>query len=53
MTLLSCTLSAVVSILGFHFVVSYVEFLGLYWFSGEQDVYSVVDVFADFITGRE
>jgi AcrR family transcriptional regulator len=46
------TLSAVVSILGFHFVVAYVEFLGLDWFSGEQDVYSVVDVFADFITAR-
>lgn len=46
------TLSAFVSILGFHFVVSYAEFLRLDWFSGEQDVYSVVDVFADFITAR-
>lgn len=46
------TLSAVVSILGFHFVVAYVEFLGLDWFSGDQDIYSVVDVFADFITAR-
>lgn len=46
------TLSAVVAILGFHFVVAYVEFLGLDWFSGEHDIYSVVDVFADFITDR-
>jgi AcrR family transcriptional regulator len=47
------TLSAVVSILGFHFVVAYVKFLDLDWFSGDQDIYSVVDVFADFITSRE
>lgn len=46
------TLSAVVSILGFHFVVANVEFLGLDWFSGENEIYSVVDVFADFITDR-
>jgi AcrR family transcriptional regulator len=47
------TLSAVVCILGFHFVVAYVEFLDLDWFTGEDDIYSVVDVFADFVTGRE
>jgi AcrR family transcriptional regulator len=46
------TLSAVVCILGFHFIVAYVEFLELDWFKGEQDIYSVVDVFADFVTGR-
>lgn len=46
------TLSAVVSILGFHFIVSYVDFLGLDWFAGEEDVYKVVDVFADFLTDR-
>jgi hypothetical protein len=46
------TLSAVVSILGFHFVVAYVEFLKLDWFAGEEDIYSVVDVFADFLTRR-
>ncbi|MDD3717609.1 MAG: TetR/AcrR family transcriptional regulator [Actinomycetota bacterium] len=47
------TLSAVVSILGFHFIVAYVEFLKLDWFAGEEDIYSVVDVFADFVTGRD
>jgi AcrR family transcriptional regulator len=47
------TLSAVVSILGFHFVVAYVEFLKLDWFAGEEDIYSVVDVFADFLTNRK
>lgn len=46
------TLSAVASILGFHFIVAYVEFLGLDWFEGEEDIYSVVDVFADFLTDR-
>ena len=46
------TLSAVVTILGFHFVVAYVEFMKLDWFDGEEDIYSVVDVFADFVTGR-
>ncbi len=47
------TLSAVVSIIGFHFIVAYVQFLKLDWFSGEEDIYSVVDVFADYITARE
>jgi AcrR family transcriptional regulator len=47
------TLSAVVSILGFHFVLANVEFLKLDWFAGEEDIYSVVDVFADFVTKRE
>jgi AcrR family transcriptional regulator len=47
------TLSAVVCILGFHFVVAYVEFLELDWFKGDDDIYSVVDVFADFVTSRE
>jgi AcrR family transcriptional regulator len=47
------TIAAVVSIIGFHFVVAYVEFLGLDWFKDEQnDIYSIVDVFADFITAR-
>ena len=46
------TLSAVVTILGFHFVVAYVKLMKLDWFEGEEDVYSVVDVFADFVTGR-
>jgi AcrR family transcriptional regulator len=46
------TLSAVSCIVGFHFVVTYVEFLKLDWFEREQDIYSVVDVFADFVTGR-
>jgi AcrR family transcriptional regulator len=47
------TLSAVVCILGFHFIVAYVDFLQLDWFTGEDDIYSVVDVFADFVTKRE
>jgi AcrR family transcriptional regulator len=47
------TLSAVVSILGFHFIVVYVEFLKLDWFAGKNDIYSVVDVFADFVAKRE
>jgi AcrR family transcriptional regulator len=47
------TLSAVVCILGFHFIVANVEFLKLDWFAGEEDIYSVVDVFADFVTKRE
>lgn len=46
------TLSAVVSILGFHFVVAYADFLKLDWFAGEEDIYSVVDAFADFLTDR-
>lgn len=46
------TLSAVVSILGFHFIVAYVKFLDLDWFSGDEDIYSVVDVFADYVTAR-
>jgi AcrR family transcriptional regulator len=46
------TLSAVVSILGFHFIVAYVEFMELDWFAGDEDIYSVVDVFADFVTAR-
>ncbi len=46
------TLSAVVSILGFHLIVAQARFLGLDWFSGDQDIYSVVDVFADFVTDR-
>jgi AcrR family transcriptional regulator len=47
------TLSAVISILGFHIIVAYVEFLKLDWFAGEEDIYSVVDVFADFVTNRK
>lgn len=47
------TLSAVVSILGFHLIVVQARFLGLDWFSGDQDIYSVVDVFADFVTDRK
>jgi len=47
------TLSAVVCILGFHFIVANVELLKLDWFAGEEDIYSVVDVFADFVTNRE
>ena len=47
------TLSAVVCMLGFHFIVAYVEFLKLDWFAGEEDIYSIVDVFADFVTNRE
>ncbi|MBN2025806.1 MAG: TetR/AcrR family transcriptional regulator [Actinobacteria bacterium] len=47
------TLSAVVCILGFHFIVANVELLKLDWFAGEEDIYSVVDVFADFVTKRE
>ncbi|RJP29896.1 MAG: hypothetical protein C4536_11135 [Actinobacteria bacterium] len=46
------TLSAVVCILGFHFIVANVELLKLDWFAGEEDIYSVVDVFADFVTMR-
>lgn len=47
------TLSAVVSILGFHFVLANAVFLELDWFAGEEDIYSVVDVFADFVANRE
>ena len=46
------TLSAVVCILGFHYIVANVELLKLDWFAGEEDIYSVVDVFADFVTKR-
>lgn len=46
------TLSAVVTILSFQVIVAYVKYLGLEWFSGEDDIYSLVDVFADFVTGR-
>jgi len=46
------TLSAVACILGFHFILAYAEFLKLDWFAGEDDIYAVVDVFADFVSAR-
>jgi TetR/AcrR family transcriptional regulator len=46
-------ISAIVCILGFQFVVSYVELLDLDWFTGEQvDIFSLIDDFVDFLTAR-
>jgi AcrR family transcriptional regulator len=46
--------AAIVLILGFHFVVSYVDFLDLDWFKGEQeDIFSLIDMFVDYVTARE
>lgn len=47
------TLSAVVTILAFQLIVTNVKYLGLDWFTGEEDIYSLVDIFADFVTGRQ
>jgi TetR/AcrR family transcriptional regulator len=47
-------ISAIVCILGFQFVVAYVELLDLDWFTREQeDIFSLVDVFVDFLTTRQ
>jgi TetR/AcrR family transcriptional regulator len=47
-------ISAIVCILGFQFVVAYVELLDLDWFTREQeDIFSLVDVFVDFLTARQ
>jgi AcrR family transcriptional regulator len=47
-------ISAIVCILGFQFVVAYVELLDLEWFAGEQvDIFSLIDVFVDFLTARQ
>lgn len=46
------TLSAVVTILAFQLIVAHVKYLGLDWFAAEDDIYSLVDIFADFVTGR-
>ena len=44
-------ISALACILGFQFVVAYVELLDLDWFTREQvDIFSIVDVFVDFLT---
>ncbi len=47
-------ITAISCILGFQFVVSYIELLDLDWFVGEQeDVFSLIDVFVDFLTARQ
>jgi TetR/AcrR family transcriptional regulator len=47
-------ISAIVCILGFQFVVAYVELLDLDWFTREQeDIFSLIDVFVDFLTARQ
>jgi AcrR family transcriptional regulator len=45
--------AAVVCMLGFHFIISYVELLDLDWFKSEEmNIFSLVDMFIDYITGR-
>ena len=45
---------AAVCIIGFHFIMYSVNLLDLDWFEREDmDVFSFVDTFIDYITGRE